>query len=1010
MIKVAVAQIHYKPCYISGSSDYLIEPFGNNETSISALSFSGDEKIFQKCKNAYLTWLKAKVISIINYCVEKRVDFLALPEYSIPAELLVDIQRAIKSSSLIVIAGTHIVSTRSITLPDKYPLQRDLVNSAICPVISAEGIIGYSVKKNASKWEIGLNTPVDKGSQIIQTEKCSLVIEICIEALASGQIVTDDKCILIVPSYSPSTTPFYNVAQLTRYNEVPTLYVNAGTIGGSSVFASFSEHDPNMFVDGDHSEFIPPNEECIIIADINPEEMYKVSGSVKPHAGAILDSFVNLYYRKDETDNRLVGLINSIINNGVESLHSIELPSGIDSITAKKLNWINKRHRMGLLSQEELISTLRFISINQPSYDAFITTQANELLKSLCGNFDKIRVDPSALSNLSILSSLLDKKNKAPSIDEDEYSNDDNLFAGRSDEIGKVNNFFDSSSPVLICQGLRGIGKSKLVRLIKPRIIPENSVYNLCYLYLTTGSGYDYLVDELFYTVGSPINDPSKKEPEEAARLLLSCLSRLNKTCIIIDDFHHLLNRDKSFCDTRTELFFSVIFSEIDGSKSKFIITTNKRLLLPNCESVFLSRLSNEEILWIIRYCCQTENKNISPTIDTNILNAIHGNPLAAVIVAQLIIENKSVPLPKEEDTFKRFEEQFISNLVGELSLSDDEKTALSILSLSESAVELDFFREKYPHLSPSVNALVESFLVESTPQYGTVYLHPIIKDFFRNRIDIADAVLIHKEYAKYIESHHEEELKQRVPNPTLISRAVYHYAGGLDRDKLQAFKGKYIEQLCPIANKLFRQHNYSEALEYYEAIYKALGDTREDILLRMAQCYVYLDRISDGDKFVELAYSKKPRAAYIYAKYAIALAYKYAYAAQAETYAFRAEEIYYENSNTLKWELAEIRFAQAHAIRWNDKKRAAGLYKEACNIDPSNCYYLCTLCRMLLADGFVDKAHEYYIKSMAINPDYRIHAELSAEFEKNGFNKNLQSQDDMEYDAQKYNEELMTV
>ena len=69
MIKVAVAQILYKPCYISGSCDYLIEPFGNNETSISALSFSGDEKLFQKLKNAYLTWLKAKVIGIINYCV-----------------------------------------------------------------------------------------------------------------------------------------------------------------------------------------------------------------------------------------------------------------------------------------------------------------------------------------------------------------------------------------------------------------------------------------------------------------------------------------------------------------------------------------------------------------------------------------------------------------------------------------------------------------------------------------------------------------------------------------------------------------------------------------------------------------------------------------------------------------------------------------------------------------------------------------------------------------------------
>ena len=48
MIKVAVAQIQYKPCYMSGNVDYLIEPFGNSETTFSALSFPGDEKLFQE--------------------------------------------------------------------------------------------------------------------------------------------------------------------------------------------------------------------------------------------------------------------------------------------------------------------------------------------------------------------------------------------------------------------------------------------------------------------------------------------------------------------------------------------------------------------------------------------------------------------------------------------------------------------------------------------------------------------------------------------------------------------------------------------------------------------------------------------------------------------------------------------------------------------------------------------------------------------------------------------------
>ena len=75
--------------------------------------------------------------------------------------------------------------------------------------------------------------------------------------------------------------------------------------------------------------------------------------------------------------------------------------SGIDSITAKKLTWLNKRYDMGVLTESEIQSTLRFISLNQESYNDFITTQAYEMLNSFFANYTKgLAIEKAATENI----------------------------------------------------------------------------------------------------------------------------------------------------------------------------------------------------------------------------------------------------------------------------------------------------------------------------------------------------------------------------------------------------------------------------------------------------------------------------------------------------------------------------------------------------------------------------------------------------------------------------------
>lgn len=969
-MKAAIAQILFKPCFCSGNIDYLIEPFGNNTTSISTLSFAGDKKFFQKYKNNYINWIRAKIVNIVDYCSKKSVDVLVFPEYSIPVDILIDIEKTLKNSSMIVVAGTHIVSNRSCSLPSNYPDKKDYINYAMCPIIDSSGIVDYTFKSVMSQWETGLRFP-SNSKKLIKTKECNLFVDICIESLSGNIPKTDNNCLWVIPSFSPTTSPFHSEAHLARYNEVPTLYVNEAKNGGSTIYATFSEHDSHWFVEKDHSVYMPKNTEGVIIAELNLDEMYKVKGSVNIHSAANLVTVANIYHRQDDKQKKIIELIEKLKEGNIDNVLA-EACDTTDQITHKKLLWIKKRQELGLLTKEEISDVLEYIQINQLTYQSFIERQAEEMFKSLCGNIANVATSENSLENISILSEKLSNLKKKTVNIEDRYSEDKNLFTGRSSEISQISNFFSNpNTHILICQGLRGIGKSKLLRSIKPKIIPENSIYTLLHIKLTAGSGYEYLVDELFYILNSPVSDAAKRDPVDAAKLFISCLCKLENRCIIIDDFHFLFNHDNSFCDERTGLFFTEVFDRIKESKNKMIISTNRKLTFSNSENLFLSRLNNNEIMWIIRYCCQSEMKQDQVIVSEEILKAIHGNPLAAIIISQLLIENKDIPIPEKDETFKRFEEQFIKNLIGELDLSSDEKETLRILSVSEVAVEIEFIQSNYPHLISSLESLIESFLVDCNYKESIVHVHPLVADYFRLQMEVCETAIIHREYAEYLEEKYESKLNKGIPDPNVVSQIVHHYAGGLELKKLSAFKGKYVEQLKPIAEQLFRNQKYQEAIEYYLIIFNSLGNIRPDMILRLAQCYVYVDDLSSAEKYFSIAIEKKPRAAYMYAKYSIALAHKFENASMAQTYAFIAEDIYNENKNTYTWELATIKFAQAQALNWVDKKRAYSLYKEACNIEPSNCYYLCTLCRRLVLDNCLEEAKEYYKKSCEINPSY---------------------------------------
>jgi len=362
-MKVAAAQILYKPCYYSGEIDFLVEPYGDNSTSISKLSFSGATKRFGKNRTEYISWLMAKINPFVKYSIDKAVDILVFPEYSIPAECLENIVTILSSSDMIIIAGTHIVSKSKVNVHD-YPVSKTLYGSALCPVLSKAGLLGYTIKKNRSKWEHSLKVPEKHANSVIETPKGKIDIKICIDAITCDVPAIDASAdLLIIPSYSPSTIPFTSVANLARYNEKPTIFVNISSLGGSNIYAAFAESDAHWLVEKGQSVPIPKDVECIVIATLDLNQMYTVKGTVKSHNATLIDSVVSIYYGRDASQMKLIDNINmfrkepnSIACKNIQSL-------ALDVITAKKIKRIAKMLQFGITEECELNSSHPWLGI-----------------------------------------------------------------------------------------------------------------------------------------------------------------------------------------------------------------------------------------------------------------------------------------------------------------------------------------------------------------------------------------------------------------------------------------------------------------------------------------------------------------------------------------------------------------------------------------------------------------------------------------------------------------------
>jgi tetratricopeptide (TPR) repeat protein len=183
------------------------------------LSESVNEKEIKKYKKEKVAYWK-KVRSILE-AVKEKAKIIVFPEFSIPFELLTEMQRYADENKIIVVAGSHYITEENL---DRYKdlflseVQSKDLRKNICPIVipsskivHTEKLLPAAVERKFLSSE-GMNYGELKHIFKI-SDKLNLGILICFEYLDKLRIRFIDTCdILLVPQTNPNTDRFYQVA------------------------------------------------------------------------------------------------------------------------------------------------------------------------------------------------------------------------------------------------------------------------------------------------------------------------------------------------------------------------------------------------------------------------------------------------------------------------------------------------------------------------------------------------------------------------------------------------------------------------------------------------------------------------------------------------------------------------------------------------------------------------------------------------------------------------------
>ncbi|MHB9144746.1 MAG: hypothetical protein ACYC5Y_05350 [Symbiobacteriia bacterium] len=909
LTRVAVCQLDYNPAFSGRAVSYLAEPLppGKNDTvGLHSLPPTAEVRSLRaEIQDIYLSNLSAKLSAILAYAGQQHVEILVFPEYSIPAQVLPQLKSAAQQHGIIVVAGSHTVTSSDQALEayeacglgareGSKKLAGD-VRMALAPVFLPNGEVHGVYKQTRSPWEGQMILgPSEWGWLDLQPAGFGfqLGVLICSDALHTdiGTIMRTAKSgprLLVIVSLSPTTKVFEQLANLVLYHETPVAFANSAAFGGSAIYFHFGSREEDWFTSPSGTTPLPHGDEALIIADLDLSGQFSKSGSVMSQpAGRIFSIAPILYPASKEAADEYCSLATRLLTQDViAKKNASELQAKQFEVLPKLLVENNTRLTDGLISGNLIRSDLEFLlshigmpadvlSPNDVRFDA--VQRALSTTMSLMNRPDAdIAKCSTVLKHLTQgLTGLKAPERPHATSDataataEDGTASEDAMdaFQDRAFVFAKVRTFERRDERVLIMQGMRGVGKTATAVQVLRKIYPK---WNSIWIKATDSMRFPKFISLVAQGVGRPVDPVAANCADDSAvdslvEKLIQAFDSLKRCTLIIDDFEYLLNSDDgTLRDSRIAKFFTALIHSGSASNNRVYVLTSRTPHFglnddAGCFTIFLQGLDStpfmERLLeYWIRF--NTDRDDGEPvTVRRDLIELLHGNPLAAKIAASACQKVSQEDLVNDLRVFKRFQKELVEALLDRISLSSTETTLVSFLATFRLGVDLQtVFNWAGDDALAVLESLLDKFLVEFVGD--KYYVHPLVREHFYRQTSPEDVHEYHlfaaRSFKELLGASDTSSLDANV-----VSEMIYHAA---QADSMELVQGAipYVDELRPAALYNYRKQNFIKAVELYNLVLaQDPKDWESNYYLSL--CYASMHEIPKAQAHFETAISQR--------------------------------------------------------------------------------------------------------------------------------------------------------
>jgi tetratricopeptide (TPR) repeat protein len=1006
--RVALAQVSFNPAYVdsSGTSD-IHEPVFPDSNQFHGLHKVADipevADLRLRIAQSYLRHVSDKIKCIAEFASAHGAEVLLLPEYSVPPEMLGTCKDLACRLQLVIIAGSHTVTQTALEQYRRIGISNQLAGKtpglAICPVfVPGEGCILFE-KITRSKWESDMipGTSIPPVTLKLKGESVRLQVLICIDALQDPPVGSQRKfrdsipTLVAIPVLSPDMKLFHHKAELVLASGRCVILANAAEHGGSRVYAR-AERCARWLAAQNGTEPMPKGAEALVVIDVDLGHQYEVRQSTNESFPVADIQVYPLVYAEHSPATRRYLEFRKLVQ-------SREPPAGEDTRRmARDLALANSREFPALM-QEKLRHFLDHVdgagladsSAWRNWTDAVIVSSepTAALRARLCSSAINtitqavLARNPSKVPLLTEEYTYLAKRyteiaaslpafappaqaspeaapspEPPPSFEPPFYDRDTLLDAIRK-------SIEAAAKPCQVIAGMRGIGKTSIVReLVKKIILPT---WKRVWVQVTEGMSLPRLLGEIAYRLELriPADLPGDAvSSEDLAQNVLLCVSQTNRIAIVLDDFQYLLGPDREPSDPATGDFLRRLIRSAATRKNVLLITTThvpawREEVGQLIDTHHVGGLDDKTSERLFSFWFRFEREDLSGhslTYPDRALGLVRGHPLAVKLAAKMWAEQPRADMV----LFKRLREAMVEYVLGQVTLAPHEEEFLRFASIFRVPVRREaFVRWK----SDEAVGLLESLLGQSLLENeGDVYqLHPLVRDHYYLIADFNILRPLHQIAGLYfLDLYKEARTTGSSVDPEVVAEAVHHLLCAGERGMVKEL-GLYRYELRPVALNHYRKRNYDVAVREYRLLVD-LDANDHDAHFHLALIYANDEKWDDAETHFGKAMQIKPGAFWILQGYAHVLLRKNHQLLQAEQLLQRAERLNPYHSFTLV-DLGRL------SARTERDAEAEEYFRRAIAADPDNTRAYYEYARFLRDLDRLEEALDMAIAAVESNP-----------------------------------------